>query len=114
MPALSLSGGINDGISSSRGLVDGGNSRKKRETMPGGEALAPTSRVGGGCEAEAEAEVEMPHYLAMVLRGEMDVSCRLGCNAAVGADGRMENGGGSGGQEAEEVGAGACLSGTDV
>lgn len=105
-----LTDDINDGISSGRGKVHGGNCEKRRETMPEGEALAPTSHGWG----EVEAEVAVPRYLAMMLREELDVSCRLGCHATGRRDGRMEDSEGCGAREAEGGdGASLGLLGTD-
>lgn len=103
-----LSNGLDDRISSS-GAVEGGNPEKILETMLAGEALAPKNHHRWNFEGEAA----VPHYLAMMLREELDISCRLGCHAAGWRDGRMEDSEECGGREAEGDGASTGLLGTD-
>lgn len=92
---------INDGISSG-GVADGGTSEKPRESMPVGKA-----------STSFEADAAVPHYLAMMLREELDVSCRLGRHAAARGDERMENNEDCGVREAEGHGSSADFLGTD-
>eukprot|EP00903_Cladosiphon_okamuranus_P005715 g5674.t1 len=98
----------NDGISSG-GVIDGGNSEKLREKTLVGEALAPKNHGRGHFKAEAA----VPYFLAMMLREELDISCRLGSHPAGGRDDMMEDNDGCDGQEEAADGSIAGLLGTD-
>lgn len=103
-----LGDGISNEVSSDR-IADSGNPEKHQETTPVDEASAPTNQAGGRFEAAAT----VPHDLGMMLREELDVSCRLGCHAARGWNERMEDNEGFGSQEAEGGSSGAGLLGAD-
>lgn len=64
--------------------------------MPVGKAVEPTDQA----VAQFRAAAEVPHNLAIILREELDVSCRLGCHEAGRSDGRMEGTEDGGGGEA--------------
>lgn len=84
-----------DGSGEKRGgdLLDGVDSpQNRRENEPVGTPLATANRPGGSVEAAAvtsaaaalgaDAAAVVPHELALILRDELDVSCRLGSAAA--------------------------------
>lgn len=92
--------GFNDGAGEGEGALDLGDDRQShREDEPVGAPLAPSNRSGARVEAAAAA---VPHELALILREELDVSCRLGRGEAGPRNGGVEGNGDLGGGAREE------------
>lgn len=87
---------------------DGVNGRARGGGMTLDDDSSPENRRQARPMDEPSASISptvaAPRGLAMMLRGELDASCRLGCPAAGGWDDGMRNSEGCGGM-AEEGGA---------